>query len=113
VDQIGLILIFLILMYALFKMVFEVASLNDKLRKHKWRGIDSAPKDGVKILGLTHYGVEVVRWCDWNGKEYSPGDGWIGLEQDSTCLPPNYRREKAQHQPTHWMPLPDKPKKLN
>ena len=75
----------------------------------KWQTIETAPKDGKNIIGFTGHGVEVVRWCDWNGREYAPGDGWIGVEQDSTCLTPNYRREKAQHQPTHWMPLPNPP----
>lgn len=55
----------------------------------EWQPIETAPKDGTNIIGFTDYGVEVVRWCNWNGGEYAPHDGWIGVEQDSTCLPPN------------------------
>ncbi|MBM62182.1 MAG: hypothetical protein CL484_04455 [Acidobacteria bacterium] len=71
-----------------------------------WQPIETAPKDGTDIDAVTPHGVEVVRWCSWNGSEYAPGDGWIGIEQDSTCLPPNYRRPKAQCQPTLWRPRP-------
>ncbi|WP_438455357.1 hypothetical protein [Vreelandella venusta] len=71
-----------------------------------WRPIETAPRDGTDIDAVTPHGVEVVRWNSWDGSQYAPGDGWIGIEQDSTCLPPNYRRPKAQCQPTLWRPRP-------
>ena len=84
----------------------------------KWQEIGTAPKDGTKIVGLTPYGVEVVRFNV--EKEKIDGDyvvryssGWVGLEQDSHCFQAaqySHRKpRKAQHQPTHWMPLPTPP----
>ena len=63
-----------------------------------WQPIETAPKDGTKIIAFDHHaGVVIVRWrmrwpetgCEWieaTGEEYE-----------------NYR-------PTHWMPLPEPPK---
>jgi len=88
------------------------------MKDMQWRDIESAPKDGSRVLGLTNYGWEVVKWCD---AEYSTGDvmdnsgyaslGWIGTEQDSTCLPymeyfDGTVKSKAHNQITKWMPLP-------
>jgi hypothetical protein len=55
-----------------------------------WQNISTAPKDGTPILCYepnTGY-IRVLRW-DGN---WSDGDTWDDLE------------------PTHWMPLPEKPK---
>lgn len=75
-----------------------------------WRDISSAPRDGTRFLGLTRFGVEMVKWCDGaRADNYGPHAGWIGVEQDSSCLPAGQLRTKSQHQPTHWMPLPAPP----
>ena len=66
-----------------------------------WRPISEAPKDGTRVIGLTVYGPEIVKWSAYGE--------WIGTEQDSTCLPSVVTRGDAQHQPTHWMPLPAPP----
>ena len=75
-----------------------------------WRLIETAPKDGTRVLGTTRFGVEMVKWCKGEkADDYGPHPGWIGVEQDSTCLPPNFRRPEPQFQPTHWRPLPAPP----
>lgn len=75
-----------------------------------WQPIESAPRDGTRFLGLTKFGVEMVKWCDGaKADNYGPHAGWIGVEQDSSCIPASFRRPNAQHQPTHWMPLPTAP----
>jgi hypothetical protein len=61
------------------------------------------------VIGFTKFGVEVVKWHEWDGAEYGPRTGWIGVEQDSTCYPESYLRAVATYQPTHWMPLPPPP----
>ena len=59
-----------------------------------WRPIDTAPKDGTRILAYVHGEVDVIRWsispleCEtWRG-----GDG-----------------RPLSETPTHWRPLPAKP----
>lgn len=75
-----------------------------------WRPMDSAPRDGTRIIASTSWGVEVVKWCDGaTFDQFGPGEGWIGVEQDSTCLPPNYRRDTPQCPPTSWQPIPPPP----
>jgi len=74
-----------------------------------WRPIETAPKDGSRIIGLTKFGVEVVKWHEWDGAEYGPRTGWIGVEQDSTCYPASYLRAVATYQPTLWQPLAPAP----
>ena len=71
-----------------------------------WQPIETAPKDGSKVLlvvrGRVHigsyfntvrieHGVEVSRHEGWNW-----GDIWLSLYLDKP-------------QPTHWMPLPPVP----
>jgi len=74
-----------------------------------WQDISTAPKDGTRVIGFTKFGVEVVKWHEWDGAEYGSRTGWIGVEQDSTCYPESYLRAVATYQPTHWRPLPAPP----
>ncbi len=85
-----------------------------------WRDIESAPRDGTRILAITKYGVETVVYRE---EQYSPdvmGDqahgrksGWWGVEQDSDCKPEFHSVIRgivsASHQPTKWRPLPQLP----
>lgn len=55
-----------------------------------WQSIDTAPKDGSKILAFLPDGNElIVSWC---GEQWQP--------TYFSCI---------EVQPTHWMPLPAKP----
>ena len=72
----------------------------------KWRTIDSAPKDGSKILLYiprnSQYCPErtvVGRWNDRDIKPYFTND----------CDRLEGVRKTRKRQPTHWMPLPEPP----
>jgi len=53
-----------------------------------WQPMDSAPRDGSRILVCDQYGVPVfVVWCD----------GW-------RC-----QRDLPQWEPSYWLPLPQAP----
>lgn len=66
-----------------------------------WQPIDSAPKDGTRFLAFRDGIMEVV-WFkrDW----FYEGD--TGLGSDNWLYP-------KDHQPTHWMPLPEPPVRVN
>lgn len=71
-----------------------------------WQPIETAPKDGGRFLGLTSYGVEIVKFTKGKrSKYYNMEKGFIGVEQDSTCIPARNTKQ-AQNQPAKWMPLP-------
>lgn len=72
-----------------------------------WQPIETAPKDGTEILvRLVRAGCPrhlVVHHCDFV-EDHPPIDSawyfWTG-----------YQFAPVQSQPTHWMPLPDPPKR--
>jgi hypothetical protein len=61
----------------------------------KWQPIDTAPKDGTKILAYTNDGYKfpLVSQCVWD-------DGW---------WPDVWESPENPIEPTHWMPLPSAP----
>jgi hypothetical protein len=64
----------------------------------EWRAIETAPKDGQRILAAVKGDVRVVRW----GKtSHVPLFGFCladqGVEDFDIC------------KPTHWMPMPSPP----
>lgn len=56
-----------------------------------WQPIETAPKDGTWVLLYDVCDYMVVAVWDY--------DGWYDLAEDT-----------AHYHPTHWMPLPPKPK---
>jgi hypothetical protein len=71
-----------------------------------WQPIETAPKDGTKILVFTIHGdVEVSEYCVKKHVVYDPvGDGLFKAREEiwgefwnGSC------------RPTHWMALPDPP----
>lgn len=85
-----------------------------------WQAIESAPRDGQRIIGFTPFGVEMVRFAEAQSLPSIMGDdargwqsGWWGVEQDSDCQPEFHSPLRGvipeKSQPTHWMPLPDAP----
>jgi hypothetical protein len=56
-----------------------------------WRPIETAPKDGTKVLVMSD-GIEIVSWNE--------------------CLETWWDGEWS-HGPTHWMPLPEPPADMN
>ena len=71
----------------LMKTRAAIAAL-DKARGDGWLPMESAPRDGSRILAWFSYGPEVVNW------KY----GWWHHKLDREC-----------HEPTHWRPLPAPP----
>lgn len=67
-----------------------------------WRTIESAPKDGTKML-LNHGGLVCRGW--WEAQKYhkKPRPYW---DSDRGFMGVQWHRD---HQPTHWMPLPTPP----
>lgn len=62
------------------------------LKVNPWQDIHDAPHDGTDILTWDGNTQEVLFWSQH-------GNGW-------TCGNP-----KIKHKPTHWMPLPEPPKR--
>jgi hypothetical protein len=69
----------------------------------EWQPIESAPKDGTRILFALPY-----VWCGyWRGSrpvgmpDYRWDESWIGWTREAF--------EDRPLNPTHWMPLPEPP----
>ncbi len=69
----------------------------------KWRPIDTAPKNGRIILNCPVRGVVIGDWYD---DKYSarPKPYWTNDLQKLYGV-----KATRADQPTHWMPLPDRP----
>lgn len=65
--------------------------LSYKLNQSVWQVIDTAPKDGTAVLGVTSYGNQIVAYYnEARGRYVNLGGG-------------------ANQPLTHWMPLPSPP----
>lgn len=68
----------------------------------EWQPIETAPKDGTRILGyfpfrhgyVSRQDVQPIAWVGWGGGCWETLGGWKPLDNEIT----------------HWMPLPDAPK---
>lgn len=74
-----------------------VEKWNDVSSVSVWRPIDTAPKDGTKILANTYKGAAVILWD-------SEEACWCFVSQAIPCYA--FLKSTA---PTHWMPLPSPP----
>ena len=73
-----------------------------------WRPIESAPKDGTRILACDRYqDLFVAYWM--NDRAWFRHSGWVYYTNDyegsDGCMVFNI----GECQPTHWMPLPSPP----
>jgi hypothetical protein len=68
-------------------------------REAGWRPIETAPKDGTRILGWCYDEVETLYWCEsvW----VTAGGAWVSEEA---------RSDTMEYLPTHWLPLPAPPR---
>ena len=75
----------------------------------KWQPIESAPKDGTRIMVGNEHGAWVAEWRPVYQSGYRPADPWA-----SAMLNHEHMRDGGgvlRHSPpTHWMPLPEPPK---
>jgi hypothetical protein len=71
----------------------------------KWQPIETAPKDGIAILVcLPNMQIEIGRWCPPDPYMKTPCAGHWAYRRSIQ------KRCQFEHQPTHWMPLPDPPR---
>jgi hypothetical protein len=74
-----------------------------------WRPIESAPKDGTRVLVYGPRGV-LIAW--WNTEptvwERSPRACWSVFTPDDFFYSVHLVEDREK--PTHWMPLPEGPK---
>lgn len=103
----------------LVKEAFEAGMVADR-----WLPIETAPKDGTRImlgqLPSPDYerGISTIGW--WQ-EGYEDGVDYIGVCSGFVDYEFQYfnggrdfgnlKSQYAPHQPTHWMPLPEAPKK--
>ena len=72
------------------RQLFMQNAIRDFIRLHSWQPIETAPKNGARVLLFTEYGPSCGHF-----------DGTWHVH--SVCYTPVV--------PTHWMPLPPKPDK--
>jgi hypothetical protein len=73
-----------------------------------WQPIETAPKDGTKILVWTHHDqVEVSEWYETKGDSYEAVEG---SDLFRLIIGKVYYEGWNSNTPTHWMPIPDGPK---
>lgn len=69
-----------------------------------WQHIDSAPKDGSRILSTDGDNIFIVRWTDMNKHStYATYMTWCVAESD----PDPIRSQLQSFKPIGWMSLPD------
>lgn len=80
----------------------------------EWRKIDSAPKDGTRILLFNIRGIFLAHWdheFDPYGLFDEAQDCYIDRPAwtDNTVKSFGYEEINEITDPTHWMPLPEVP----
>lgn len=80
-----------------------------------WQPISTAPKDGTRILivrveddGKVYDEMEITEWCSMEQSHFEETEG--GLFRKVIDEPLEFWNGNG-HRATHWMPLPDPPKK--
>jgi len=73
----------------------------------EWRTIDTAPKDGTRVLVCTNGQIAIAWWNErpnvWNEPAVPC---WTEFEPEDYFYAVHLTDEFA---PTHWMPLPEPP----
>ena len=90
----------------------EPASNEARGRGGVWQPIETAPRDGTKILGwnaeygaretnMGRYGEGSIGYARWKSGDGPLNFGWDWIEPKANC--------GHTWKPTHWMPLPAAP----
>ena len=74
-----------------------LAELKALKAEREWRPIETAPKDGTRILLAYKGGIQQGYWLDNSDKQW-PWSGWKICDQQ---VPVN-----SYHKPEAWMPIP-------
>lgn len=80
----------------------------------EWRQIESAPKDGTRVILFGAFGVSPGYWdANFNGEmaynadidDYESIGAWTNGQVENW----GYEHEQQLNEPTHWIPLPAPP----
>jgi hypothetical protein len=70
-----------------------------------WRPIETAPKDGTRVLLSNAQGVWMAEYRPVYGSGYRPDDPWFSTMLNHDHMPKEVRYAK----PTHWKHIPTPP----
>ena len=70
----------------------------------EWQPIETAPKDGTRVILGNKYGVWMGEFCDTYQAGHEPQSPW-----QSVLLNHDRISKQRSYFPTHWMPLPAAP----
>ncbi|MGX5719876.1 hypothetical protein [Shinella zoogloeoides] len=70
-------------------------------KRDQWQPIETAPKDGTRILLVGGVFHDIPFAGYWNFSPYAPDRPWTTVVGRLTLY---------EHCPTHWMPLPSPPR---
>lgn len=92
---------------ALLGHITALTTERDALREaNAWQPIETAPRDGTKILVFTHReNVEISKWFESYFDEYEPVEGTEYFRK----VRRKYTEGWNSNTPTHWRPLPAPP----
>lgn len=76
-------------------------------QNNTWQPIESAPRDGTRILVWDGY-TQFVAWWGERSLWSRQADAWVYGECGG-----EYNSLPEVDQPTHWMPLPEEPGKTS
>ena len=68
----------------------------------EWQPIETAPKDGTKVLLVSNRGQVYIGQYD--------DDRWVRKPEPYWCIAGMPKTHARAQRPTHWMPLPEPPK---
>lgn len=72
----------------------------------EWQPIESAPRDGTRIMLGNKHGVWAADWRPVYQSGYRPDNPWASSMLNHDHIARQHRHKHA----THWMPLPAPPK---
>ena len=71
----------------------------------EWQPIDTAPRDGTRVLLSNAHGVWMAEYRPVCTSGYRPDSPWFSVMLNHEHIP----RVGRHNKPTHWMPLPEPP----
>lgn len=85
--------------------VERIAAALRSAQGPQWQPIETAPRDGTRIMVANAHGAWMAEWRQVYVSGYQPENPWFSamLNKDHIA------REHRHVRPTHWMPLPAAP----